>query len=458
MRNNKIDSLNEITLNSLAQENNLLKKEIEIVKSNLILSDEKEQLHKRTIQQIKKMNKEKEISYKNSINIINEYKKREIGLINKIKEMEIDFSKKEEKLNNEISFYKNELFNKNKIINDLNNVINNLNEQILHFKKNITEKNDIIVFFSKNYKNGKKNNQKNKIFPKLDLTNMELSRSLKTSKSSSNLISKNAYLRLNKTEKKIDNADMILNNEENKNDDYNMINILRKHSCYKKLIPKNKTNQNSLRIHSLIKNYSNKKLKSNSLNHSINKIPSLIFETNINNINDNNSKTKKKSNNNKIIQFKKSFNKNIIKKLNYNTDKTINNTIKEIYVDRNRLKLSPDITMKEKNVKRNNINDFNDYYFPINDIEKNKRNKVLYISDEIKKKKNIKRNKNNIINSSHTVIDQQFNKQLKYEKIKDLYSKKNKLIEINKNIQNKSPNFISNSSLRNISPNAPKEK
>jgi hypothetical protein len=80
--------------------------------------------------------------------------------------------------------------------------------------------------------------------------------------------------------------------------------------------------------------------------------------------------------------------------------------------------------MKEKNVKRNNINDFNDYYFPINDIEKNKRNKVLYISDEIKKKKNIKRNKNNIINSSHTVIDQQFHKQLKYEKIKDLYSKK----------------------------------
>ena len=98
MRNNKIDSLNEITLNSLAQENNLLKKEIEIVKSNLIISDEKEQLHKRTIQQIKKMNKEKEISYKNSINIINEYKKREIGLINKIKEMEIDFSKKKRRI------------------------------------------------------------------------------------------------------------------------------------------------------------------------------------------------------------------------------------------------------------------------------------------------------------------------------------------------------------------------
>ena len=38
---NKNDYLDEITLNSLAQENNLLKKEIEIVKSNLLLSDEK---------------------------------------------------------------------------------------------------------------------------------------------------------------------------------------------------------------------------------------------------------------------------------------------------------------------------------------------------------------------------------------------------------------------------------
>ena len=66
-----MDSLNEITINSLAQENNLLKKEIEIVKSNLIISDEKEQLHKKTIQRIKKINKEKEMSYKNSINIIN---------------------------------------------------------------------------------------------------------------------------------------------------------------------------------------------------------------------------------------------------------------------------------------------------------------------------------------------------------------------------------------------------
>ena len=105
---NKNDYLDEITLNSLAQENNLLKKEIEIVKSNLLLSDEKEQLHRKTIQRIKEINKEKEITYQNNINLINEYKKREFELKNKIKEMEVDFNKKEEELNNELSIFKKE--------------------------------------------------------------------------------------------------------------------------------------------------------------------------------------------------------------------------------------------------------------------------------------------------------------------------------------------------------------
>ena len=42
--NNK--TLNEIALNNLERENSLLKKEIEIVKSNLIISDKKEQINK----------------------------------------------------------------------------------------------------------------------------------------------------------------------------------------------------------------------------------------------------------------------------------------------------------------------------------------------------------------------------------------------------------------------------
>ena len=71
-RNNK--SINEMTLNSLEKENSLLKKEIEIVKSNLIISDKKELINKKAIQEIKKMNQEKENSYKKMINLINEYK------------------------------------------------------------------------------------------------------------------------------------------------------------------------------------------------------------------------------------------------------------------------------------------------------------------------------------------------------------------------------------------------
>ena len=86
--NNK--TINEITLNSLERENSLLKKEIEIVKSNLIISDKKELINKKTIKEIKRMNKEKENSYKKMINLINEYKSREIDFLNRIKQIEND--------------------------------------------------------------------------------------------------------------------------------------------------------------------------------------------------------------------------------------------------------------------------------------------------------------------------------------------------------------------------------
>ena len=108
-------------MSNLERENSLLKKEIEIVKSNLIISDKKELINKKTIQEIKRMNKQKENSNKNMTNLINEYKLREIDFLNRIKELENDSKKKEEELNNELSLYKLELISKNKIINELNN-------------------------------------------------------------------------------------------------------------------------------------------------------------------------------------------------------------------------------------------------------------------------------------------------------------------------------------------------
>ena len=151
--NNK--TINEITLNSLERENSLLKKEIEIVKSNLIISDKKELINKKTIKEIKRMNKEKENSYKKMINLINEYKSREIDFLNRIKQIENDSKKKEDELMNEISLYKQELIDKNVIIKELNDKIEELNERILSFKKIINEKNRILLFLTKKNKSQK---------------------------------------------------------------------------------------------------------------------------------------------------------------------------------------------------------------------------------------------------------------------------------------------------------------
>ena len=183
-KTNIMGPINELTLNSLVQENNLLKKEIEIVKSNLIISNEKEQLHKNTIQRINKINIDKEISFKNTINLIDEYKKREFEFQKKIKKMEIENNKKVEELNNELSLFKKELFNKNKLINDLNNKINILNERIINLKNIIKEKNEIIFLFI-----GNKIENKNFSIKKTN------SPTLVSCKSSSNKISKNIDLK-----------------------------------------------------------------------------------------------------------------------------------------------------------------------------------------------------------------------------------------------------------------------
>ena len=455
----KIDSLNEITLNSLAQENNLLKKEIEIVKSNLIISDEKEQLHKKTIQRIKKINKENEISYKNSINVINEYKKREFEYKNKINELETYYGKKEEELNNELSIIKKDLFNKNLIINDLNIKINHLNEQIIYLKKLIAEKNEIIFLLSKN------NHQNFETF-----NNLNDEPTLATSKSCNNIISRKVDFKINKTEKnllnlnnsknynsfknlekiKLNQIKNNLNNNNNKNNE-NLVKIIRENSYYTKILPnktyninnnnnKNKKNKNSLKIQSLKKYFSNKNMIFNSLNYSINKNPNMIYETNISNSNNHKNR--------KIIHFKKSFNNNkdIIK-----SDRKINDNIKEICIKKNKICITPQIRKTDKKNKRNNIIEFNNYSFFLNDIEKNQPNKLLYNQNEIIKNKKINNNYNS------TIVHQISNKNIKPENIKGLYSKKNKLIEINKYFPSKNPSFISSISLGNVSPLTHKE-
>ena len=291
----------------------------------------------------------------------------------------------------------------------------------------------------------------------MDLNNLGDERNLIMSKSCNNIITKKVDFRINKTDIKTNNnSGGIFNNEENKNNnlsnidynnknDDNLIKIIRKNSYYKKIIPNNKVvNHNSLKMHSLKKNFSNKNINYNSFNYSMNKIPNLIYEANKNN---SNNKVKKKYKNKNIIQFKKSFNKDIINKSTNKNERIIsdnnNSIIKEVYINKNKLKLSPDIKNSEKKSKRNNFIEFKNNSFFLSDAtDKNKQNKLLYVCDEKSNKSN-----NNYINN--TIVNQISNNKLKPENIKGLYSKKNKLIEINKNTHNKNP---SNLSLGNISP------
>ena len=448
---NKKESLNEITLNSLARENKLLKKEIEIVKSNLIISDEKEKLHKNTLQKIKKINKENEITYKNSINLINEYKKRENELINKINNLENECNLQEEKLekiNNELSMYKKDILNKNETISELNIKINDLNEQITKLKKIINQKNNIICAILK----------KNRNVIRVSGNSLKHIDSLTMSKSCNNIVSKKIDFKINKKDKNNNDYNSFKNKEEGNTNDIlfyidnninnNIINninkdfeknenknikLIEKNSCYKK-INHNKThnNQNSLKLNSIKKNYSYNILNYNSLNYSIPKIK----EININYIN------KKKTKSKHVFSFKNSFNKDILK-----TDRNNNDDIEEIYLNKNSLQISPKTKKIEKNLKRNNILEFNNYSFFLSDIGKSQPNKLIYINDEVAKNK-----KNNY---SNTIANTLCNKKNKIENAKGINPKKNKLFEINKKFSSKSPSFISNLSLKNASPISP---
>ena len=393
--------LNEITLNCLERENSLLKKEIEIVKSNLVISDKKEQINKKTIKEIKRMNKEKEISYKNMNDLINEYKIKEIKYLNKIKELEKESQKKESDLNKEIISYKLELENKDKIIKELNSKLEELNERILNLKKIINEKNRILLFLT-NKNNSKKFKRMN------SLNNILNAKTMVSSKSCGNIINKifefknnitenNSINRIRKYHSKTGLKEILLNEEDypkNENEN-NKIKIIRKQSYYRKRIPKNIKQLNNQSITHILKKYNSNK-----------------------NINEHNSN----------ISLNNSL-KNLEKNINLSSNRK-----------KNEIKLENDSNIKEIfiNKRNKNINELKNYSFILTDLEKHK--------NQIKTSKEIIKNKIS-------------NKKLKPENMKVQYSTKNKLAEINKkfmNNNNNNPSFISNYSFQNIFPSFPK--
>ena len=398
--NNK-RTFNEITLNCLERENSLLKKEIEIVKSNLVISDKKEQINKKTIKEIKRMNKEKEISYKNMNDLINEYKIKEIKYLNKIKELEKESQKKESDLNKEIISYKLELENKDKIIKELNSKLEELNERILNLKKIINEKNRILLFLT-NKNNSKKFKRMN------SLNNILNAKTMVSSKSCGNIINKifefknnitenNSINRIRKYHSKTGLKEILLNEEDypkNENEN-NKIKIIRKQSYYRKRIPKNIKQLNNQSITHILKKYNSNK-----------------------NINEHNSN----------ISLNNSL-KNLEKNINLSSNRK-----------KNEIKLENDSNIKEIfiNKRNKNINELKNYSFILTDLEKHK--------NQIKTSKEIIKNKIS-------------NKKLKPENMKIQYSTKNKLAEINKkfmNNNNNNPSFISNYSFQNIFPSFPK--
>lgn len=450
----RLDSLKQLTINRLIDENNLLKKEIEIVKSNLIISNEKELLHKKTIQRINKINKEKEKSYKNSMSLIDDYKKRENDLMMKIKEYEADFNKKEEELNNELSILKKELFQKNKIINELQLNINDLNKQIINLKKLLSEKTKILNLITTKKKDDFKVNKN-----KNNINDTHCTPYLATSKSCKNLEFKNDNkneIKLKRRENSLNNLkNYIMNNNAvnktrgnnslkfyqrtknndllsiNNNESYadnldglnddNFVMHKRKNSFYKKLIP-NKNNVNSIRIQTLKKNNSYRNINYNSIYSTIKKNQNSLIESSSSN-NNNNSLSGIN-----LIQYKKSLDKKQVKQFKIKKDM-----------------LSQWTRKANKELKRNNITEYNNYSFQFNDgknIQKIFSNKKIVNDGDVGKK--IEDNNKIFYGKKNSIVNSISNTKIKNE------CKKNRIIEINKFYLN-NPNIISNSSYRNIS-------
>jgi len=448
----RADSLNQLTINRLIDENNLLKKEIEIVKSNLIISNEKELLHRKTIQKINKINKEKEKSYKNSMSLIDDYKKREKDLMIKLKEYESDFNKKEEELNNELSILKNELFQKNKIINELQLNIQDLNKQIINLKKLLSEKTKILSLITKKNSENWKVNRNN-------INDINCTPHLATSKSCKNLDFKNdnnnetklkkrdnslnnlkSYIMNNKFVSKTrgnnslkfyqntknnvllsaNNSESYADNLEGLNDD-NFVMHKKKNSFYKKLIP-NKGNINNIRIQTLKKNNSYRNINHNSVYSTI------------------------KKNQNSFIESSSSMNNNIsLSGINLNQYKNLldKKQIKQFKIKKDML--SQWTRKANKESKRNNITEYNNFSFKLNDdqnihkIFSNKKN--IHDGDASQK---IEDNNKLFHGKKNSIVNSISNTKIKNE------CKKNRIIEINKFYLN-NPNIISNSSYRNIS-------
>ena len=315
--NNK--TLNEIALNNLERENSLLKKEIEIVKSNLIISDKKEQINKKT--------------NKNMFNIINDYKMKEINFIKKIKEIEAQSKKKDE-----------EIENKNKTIEELNNKIEELNERIISLKKIINEKNRILLFLTK-----KENSQK---FRRINsINNIFNLRTMVSSNSCGNIINKimdfkNITIKKEKHHSKTGLKEILLNEGEENENENKKIKIIRKQSYYKKRIPKNVKNINNNNFEKkILKKYSSNKNiiehNNNSLNYSLKNMEH--FNTNFNiNI------SPKKKRNRLILSNNNTIKEILIDKKNINESNNFSFILNDLEKHQNQIRTSKEI-IKNKN-------------------------------------------------------------------------------------------------------------
>ena len=424
MSTKKNDSLNQLIINRLVQENKFLKEELEIAKSNILILEEKESQYKDTIDHINVINKEKEISYKNIMCLINNYKNRE------------------NQFNYKLSLYSKELMKKNKIIKELNTKINELKERIISLKNILSEKNRIINYMSKNIKtspnhcnqsfNFEKNDTISKSLDKYNHNRKESDVKLYTKeKTLSNLNYKFSdfnSVNLNNINKKIStnrintinsmNLHEKLNITNNSNSNYfpendnfhfnsntetsgHVTKLIRKNSACKKIInSKNNVFKNISYIQPMKKNNSFGNVSYNSVNSTINK--------NQNSIN----------NSINLNQYKKPNDKKIFKNLKINSDKR---ETKKMYI------ISPSIRYPEINSNKSN-NQINDYPYLSIDEEK------YLISND---KKNLNKNKNGNKFNKIILNDKKHSNTNEYyipksnNKIKNVI-KNNRKIEINK--------------------------
>ena len=449
-KTNKIDILNQLIVNRLVQENKFIKQELEIAKSNILILEEKESQYKSTIEHMNIINKEKEISYKNIMSLINSYKKRE------------------SELNQKISLYSKELIKKNSIINKLSKKINTMNEQMSKLNNILSEKTNIINMLSRNRKNRFNSydlnlNDVDTISKSVNIINHNRKESDAKlhyrEKTLSNINSKlydfnnidNNYINKKYSNERLNTLNNLnlnlhekldLNNNINNNINNNYISdtskytnnteisnrvtkLVRKKSGYKRII-NNKNSNYSINIpnaQSLKKNNSYKNVGYNSVNSTINKNQNKI----------NNSLN--------LIQYKKIDNK-IYQHINTNQGKR---DLKKLIM------ISPTNRYRNANSNNinnnsNNINDFNNNYNY--SLIVNNDDKYMGNNNIIKNKKGIKFNKKFLINK---IISNNNENSNPNKTIKNV-NKNNKKLEINKYFINNTDNtsLCLNPSFRNI--------